>query len=350
MNKEKVMDSRKISRFAEGMSTGFLLIHSIMLLIFNNHGVKPMVYVSIFGILFFGASYLLIRKGLLWQYVMAVYAETVLFMTLAAWFVGAESGFQITLIGLTVALFYTDYLSNIQGHRRIPALWLSVSGMVLFFVVYIHGQLFTAPYAFPAKLSLRMQTMWGVITFAVTLLYMKLFAILASQSDNLLSDQAMHDPLTGLYNRAGYEQLLASQDIGSTTLLLVDADCFKGINDSFGHEAGDRVLKKIADSLWSNFRSGDYVCRIGGDEFAVIMRGQNTLRIELITSRIKDVNDALADTSDGVPRISVSAGAAYGGDAESVESLFEHADAALYQRKEEGRRGCSFYQPQEKQS
>ena len=67
MNKEKVMDSRKISRLAEGMSTGFLLIHSIMLLIFNNHGVKPMVYVSIFSILCFGASYLLIRKGLLWS-------------------------------------------------------------------------------------------------------------------------------------------------------------------------------------------------------------------------------------------------------------------------------------------
>jgi len=349
MNRGKVMDSRKIMLLANGMSACFLLVHFIMLPIFYRNGVKPMVYISGFSILFFAASFWLIKKNMLRQYVFAVYLETLLFVTLAVWFVGVECGFQTMLVGMTVLLFYTEYISKILGRRRIPALGLSIVGLVFFIWAYFYGRHFTPPYSLPAALSLRLQAAWGTIVFIVTIFYLKMFMLLASRSDSFLSDKATHDPLTGLYNRAGYEQLLSCQDLRTTTLLLVDADYFKSINDNHGHEAGDRVLKKIADSLWSNFRSDDYVCRIGGDEFAVIMRGQDSLRVDLLSGRIKDVNDALTDTSDGVPRISVSAGAAFGGDADSMEQLFEHADAALYERKEAGRKGCSFYQPQRKQ-
>ena len=128
-----------------------------------------------------------------------------------------------------------------------------------------------------------------------------------------------------------------------TSLLVLDADLFKQINDNYGHETGDRVLKKIGDALRRYFRAGDCLCRIGGDEFAVLMRSPDGLREELIGTRIRDVNSMLADTSDGLPAASVSVGAAYGGDAKDMDELFERADAALYERKRGGRGGCSFF-------
>ena len=88
-----------------------------------------------------------------------------------------------------------------------------------------------------------------------------------------LNYKASHDELTGVYNRAGYDLIRSSLDMKTTAMLLFDADVFKSVNDHFGHETGDRVLQRIATALKSNFRSDDYVCRIGGDEFVVFMAG-----------------------------------------------------------------------------
>ena len=88
-----------------------------------------------------------------------------------------------------------------------------------------------------------------------------------------MKHQAEHDPLTELLNRRSFDKILKlyEEDESSFALILADVDTFKSINDTCGHAAGDRILKKVAALLQSMFRSVDYVCRIGGDEFAIIM-------------------------------------------------------------------------------
>ena len=345
MVKSKVMDIRKAKLLGYGLSACFLLIHVVMILLFHRYGVKPMVYFNIFSICFYLVSFLMLRADMLWLYTITVYLEVAAHMTLAAVFVGAEAGFQVTLIGMNVLLFYSEYLSNVLNRRRVPGLALSLLGMLLYMFTYVYRKHYTPLYSLPMELNFQLQIAWGFVVSVIVIFFLKLFVLLASRSERFLSDQATHDPLTGLYNRAGYEQLLAGLDISQTALLLVDADHFKAVNDTHGHEAGDRVLKKIADALYANFRPDDPICRIGGDEFAVLMHCPDGMREALIEARIKDVNSTLSDTADGVPHSSVSAGAAYGADADSIEQLFAHADEALYQRKEAGRGGCSFYRP-----
>ena len=80
-----------------------------------------------------------------------------------------------------------------------------------------------------------------------------------------LNFKASHDELTGVYNRAGYDLLLSGLDLNSTYMILIDVDNFKSINDTYGHEIGDRVLIKLADVIKSHFRSEDNICRIVGD-------------------------------------------------------------------------------------
>ena len=162
--------------------------------------------------------------------------------------------------------------------------------------------------------------------------------------DNL-SFKASHDELTGVYNRAGYDLIRKSVDSATTAFLLIDADNFKTINDQYGHEVGDKVLQKIAATLKQNFRSDDYVCRIGGDEFVVMMVHVNKDVKRLIESKIKQINADLADTSDGLPPVSVSVGISLCNANESSQEMFHEADIALYYVKDHGRSSCCFYGP-----
>ena len=158
-----------------------------------------------------------------------------------------------------------------------------------------------------------------------------------------LSFKASHDDLTGVYNRAGYDLIKDSLDMGSTALLLFDADEFKSINDQYGHETGDQVLKKIAAVLKKNFRSDDYVCRIGGDEFVVFMVHTVNEPRQLITNKVIRINQELAGTEDGLPGVSVSAGVSFSPVGGEPAELFRQADVALYYVKDHGREGCCFY-------
>jgi len=158
-----------------------------------------------------------------------------------------------------------------------------------------------------------------------------------------LNFKASHDNLTGVYNRAGYDLIKKRVELNTTAMIMFDADGFKAINDNFGHETGDLVLKKIAKTLKNKFRSDDYVCRIGGDEFIVFMVHVPEINKTLIEGKIRQINQLLSDDSDGVPAVSLSAGitANYSGD--DIQEMVRQADRALYKVKANGRNGCCFY-------
>ncbi|MBR5108926.1 MAG: GGDEF domain-containing protein [Clostridia bacterium] len=156
--------------------------------------------------------------------------------------------------------------------------------------------------------------------------------------------KATHDPLTDVYNRAGYNVLISKMELWKTIMLLLDGDCFKSVNDTYGHEVGDKVLQRIADTVRHYFRSEDYVCRIGGDEFVVLMVHSNSDQKELIINRIKRINEELQTPADGLPAITLSFGIAHGRNAADSDELFEHADKALYETKSKGKNGFTFYE------
>lgn len=158
-----------------------------------------------------------------------------------------------------------------------------------------------------------------------------------------LNYKASHDELTNVYNRAGYDLIVSTLDLKSTYLLLIDADNFKEINDTYGHQTGDKVLMKIADAIRHNFRSDDYICRIGGDEFVVFMVHTDKSQKDLVALKIQQINKELADTSDGIPAVSISAGIIHGSDVSDVNDLLRKGDSALYSSKNNGKHGFTFY-------
>ena len=171
--------------------------------------------------------------------------------------------------------------------------------------------------------------------------YNKMYDVYRRSLENL-NYKASHDELTGAYNRTGYELLLSSVELNSTYMLLFDVDNFKTINDTLGHGVGDEALKKIADVLKVNFRSDDYICRIGGDEFVVLMVHSARSADRLIASKITEINRILGNPDDGLPPFSVSVGIAHGSLAKDTADLFNKCDTALYESKTGGKHTCTF--------
>lgn len=163
-------------------------------------------------------------------------------------------------------------------------------------------------------------------------------------NESMLRYQAEHDPLTGLVNRSAFDHLkqILQAKAGPVALLLVDVDNFKQVNDGWGHDVGDQVLKEVARQLVENFRNTDCPARIGGDEFAVILPDMTPEQKELIAGKIAGINAALAHPAQGLPPVSLSVGGAFSLLGFS-DDLYKKADLALYEVKEHGRCGCRFY-------
>lgn len=159
-----------------------------------------------------------------------------------------------------------------------------------------------------------------------------------------LNYKASHDELTGAYNRAGYDYLLANIDLSSTYMMLVDVDNFKSINDTYGHETGDKVLIKIVNILKSIFRDDDCICRVGGDEFVIFIIHSSSMQRRLIESKISQINTELENTDDGLPPVTISIGIVNGKDVKDTEHIFEKTDAAMYESKKSGKNTYTFYE------
>ncbi|MCR4954030.1 MAG: GGDEF domain-containing protein [Treponema sp.] len=162
--------------------------------------------------------------------------------------------------------------------------------------------------------------------------------------ETVLRHKAEHDPLTDLINREAFSQIkeIFKETNEQIAYLLIDIDYFKQINDNYGHLIGDNVLKKIAKLLSDQFRNTDYVARVGGDEFAVIMTKFGDSPEIVIQRKIDGLNKILQMVTDGLPPVSLSVGVSFS-ESGFKDVLEEQADKALYRVKNGGRCNCSFY-------
>lgn len=159
-----------------------------------------------------------------------------------------------------------------------------------------------------------------------------------------LNFKASHDELTGAFNRAGYDYILSKIDMENTYMMLFDLDNFKSINDTYGHETGDKILIKVVKTLKKVFRSEDCICRIGGDEFVVFFAHTGEIERKLIESKINQINAELEKTDDGLPAISICAGIVSGKSAQNTTEFFERTDKAMYESKMRGKHTFTFYE------
>ncbi len=157
--------------------------------------------------------------------------------------------------------------------------------------------------------------------------------------------EAERDPLTGLHNRRSFErhmdELMRSGGCEGRCLVLVDIDHFKSFNDSYGHQVGDKVIKRVATLLQDALTGNELAVRFGGEEFLLLLDQSDsveaTARAEAMRTLLETI--VLKDRRAGrdVRRITASFGIAACGDSESLGDWLERADKALYRAKDQGR-------------
>lgn len=165
------------------------------------------------------------------------------------------------------------------------------------------------------------------------------------RAEEILKYRSEHDALTGIFNRIGFDEMISrlKKERFPLAFALVDVDSFKMINDTYGHEVGDRILVKVAQALDHAFRSSDIVFRFGGDEFAILFNNIAKDQRDFIVRKIQSINEALQNPIDGLPPVALSVGVAYSS-CGYVDELYNRADQALYEVKKHGKRGVLFYQ------
>jgi len=183
--------------------------------------------------------------------------------------------------------------------------------------------------------------------FSETIAKQVSMALASLRSREQLQNQSIRDPLTGLFNRRYMEESFerelhraARSKTPMVSFMMIDIDHFKKINDTFGHDAGDMVLRELSHILLKHSRKEDIACRFGGEEFVLCLPGASQ---EIAERRASDIREAISrlslryDGSDmGVITISVGI-SVYPDLGETSTELMKKADQALYQAKEAGR-------------
>jgi len=167
------------------------------------------------------------------------------------------------------------------------------------------------------------------------------YAMERHRMQQVIRNLSLIDDLTGLYNRRGFWTIaeqhwhLARRNHRDLAVIMADMDSLKGINDKFGHLAGDQAIKDIADILKSTFRKSDIIARIGGDEFAVMAVEAARGNVRILTRRLEENLAKWNQPANRIYRLSLSYGSA-NFDAENgvpVEEIMARADEALYAHK-----------------
>lgn len=230
--------------------------------------------------------------------------------------------------------------------RRKRDVWFFTSLTTLFAITVSElGMLTLYLVAGPAGFHMQNAVMMAailptVIAWPITY-YISHMSLELANTQQELRHLADTDPLTRLPNRRSFfraaNQLLENLE-GIATLLVIDADHFKDLNDSYGHAIGDKALVAIADILRSSFRQADLICRVGGEEFAVLIPDMSVKQAERVAARVVAKVAATPLTEpNAIIEYSVSCGIADTRYAADMQNLFKAADDAMYLAKQQGR-------------
>lgn len=184
-------------------------------------------------------------------------------------------------------------------------------------------------------------TMTVAITATLTAAFAYAFSVLNNRQQQQLVDLATKDPLTGAGNRralrAKLEEIIASFKRSGlpASLILIDLDHFKKVNDLHGHAVGDQILQRLTETLSERIRLTDRLYRIGGEEFVVVANEQNTESAAALAEQLRSLVEKNQLAPNGTVTISLGIAELRGG--ESRESWLQRADEALYRAKRAGR-------------
>lgn len=255
---------------------------------------------------------------------------------------------QVRVTGILLTVFYMcSMVAAVYASDAALIYWAFPTTTAAYFLVKPREAAFISLVALIALQPIMIASVASVeqVGILVALTLNNIFSYVVARNMQLnaheLAQQATRDSLTGAGNRRLFDEkvleLIAMQDRDKTptSLVILDIDNFKTINDRFGHIRGDEVLINLAGLLRERLRKGDGLYRLGGEEFAIVANQADQAMALGLAEELRE----LVETSDLVPamKVTISLGVAECDAADDARTWFEKADAALYQAKNRGR-------------
>ena len=343
----------------EILAVAVMIVHIIMMFMYHFMDVWQLSLYNVIATAYYSYCYGIVRSGKVARGYLLTFLEIIFQMFLTVYIIGWDAGFFMYVIAI-VPLYYYISMFVMNGEDKIfrPMIWsllTFISIMAAYFMGWIHESVVpltmvqtATAFVFNAFFSFQLITWMShffVLGYKATLDDLE-------DKNATLDVEASIDPLTKLYNRRTMEISLSNalEDARANgelfSVVMSDIDFFKKINDTYGHDCGDVALVAVAEILKACVRDCDTVCRWGGEEFLLLVKGNRnvaTTVAERIRSRIE--NNIVEYEGDQI-KFTMTLGISTYAPGYSLENLLTQADENLYYGKEHGRNQVVSKRPQ----
>lgn len=323
-------------------------VHTLLIFLFSYMQIPPLVVFNIFSV----ASYLfciwLLTKEAYLRIFLITYFEIIFHSLIATIFTGWQFGFPLYIIALVPLSYYICYTIKADYRRLFTATLLALFAFVCFIGCRILSSYITPSYQSDSDIFMLVIYSFNTICAFVLLLAFSLIFLLEMQSMTLklerqntaLEELANIDPLTGLYNRRSMHKFLSLsvEENKDFSLIMCDIDDFKKINDTYGHEFGDIVLKGVSAIIKEQIAEGDYACRWGGEEMLILCNRPLTEEVRRTAEAIRrNIAEKNFDYHGTAIHCTLTLGLAAHEANQKIEKTISKADMKLYQGKRDGK-------------
>ena len=351
-----IAGERKLNEIKKYQITGIVLalVHFIFMCQFLALDIRVMFFYNFVVVLFY--SGIAIWTGRISRHTsifIATFIEIMLHSILASVMLGWDWGFMIYTLGLVPVSFYIAYtVDYITKKLLVPG----IASLTVFFSFFAvreinshHGPFLDMVFservvhgAYLFNVMITFFLLWIVsFLFSIEVYYMQHNL----ENENIsLEKLANYDPLTKLLNRRSMDEYMdeagyrAHKKHEKFCIIMGDVDDFKRINDNYGHAAGDKVLIEVADIISKEVRDNDKVCRWGGEEIVILIRGDISKAKSVAWRICRHVADNIIDVGNGITiRASMTIGVAEYIDGEDIEKTVDRADQCMYNGKLRGK-------------
>ena len=333
-----MLEMKTVKKLTWGINTALLAIVFLMAFAFAYYRVTYMVYHSIPTIAVYVALYWFIRKDKLDLYVWIIYIVITAYMIAATICLGYSAGYHFYCASLIPLSFYMEYLAHALHTRKVNALLMSVLLVAVYLActsyALINGPVYDVDPVFTFRCMIG--NALGVFCFLIG--YTRLINRLVLSSEDRLSEAALKDQLTGLFNRhyiMAYMDELHRKMPPGQWVAMADIDGFKEINDTYGHHGGDYVLTTLA-RIMGEVCGDCVIARWGGEEFLIVTDGttRDPAMLETLRKTVKET--AFVFEGQRIP-VSITIGVAGYENGQSIDRWIQSADRKLYTGKNNGK-------------
>lgn len=303
---------------------------------FNAIDAEFLVYFSIPTAFIYIIGFYLINRGKLSIYVWMVYLWLTIYMGVTTVCLGYSFGFHLYCMSMIPIMFVSEYMAYKIDKKSLKAVYVSLGVAAVYLVSTGYVSYFGPVYERDEKVASIFWLMNSIVVFAFLIFYTNWLIKLIIQSEEKLREIAHIDKLTGLYNRHYMMEILNSEKGSERFLAIADIDLIKNINDNYGHNCGDHVLKSIAKILKEGLDSAD-ICRWGGEEFLFLAKGDAITGRKVLENLRKQVENEDLSFEGKEIRATITIGGAVREENESVDKWIQRADEKLYVGKGKGR-------------